>query len=506
MSKTSEWSAAKRKLRASLVLALIYPLAVSVGLIGCRSLNSTQSSAPSALDENNINLIFVSSPDLDYHAPGDIQPDKANLTPQGLNRSLLMATYLKQQVLGAKNVTQIIALAPMTHLQTANAYPDMTAIGYIQPFALLNQETLLIDKSPTGPTFTANSQALKVAYPSSASLPGGVAAPQFGYSTTCSGLDYYNNGGCNDALVSRIIDKNRAGYHVFSAPWKTIRDLLATANTRYRYNLNLPSEYLGPNYIYAISIAPSGSVSLVTYDSHLSPLTTYPLLPAPVPRAACTHLLQAQFSAKRIGGVDGVTVPATINKNQTLYIVRHAEAHPDTTFQFENGNFVAAGLWRALDLTNALAGKIKPQVVYSIDPSQWYTAPLSGEDVSYVRASLTVLPYAIDHNLPYHLVSGFSLFGDGVGPLTSNYFFTGGKFSDRTVLLAWESQRVLPLIKALLDSYGGSNLPPLPARWLGDDYNTIWTVRLDAQGNLTVDNDLCEGIDSARLPATAPPF
>jgi hypothetical protein len=31
-------------------------------------------------------------------------------------------------------------------------------------------------------------------------------------------------------------------------------------------------------------------------------------------------------------------------------------------------------------------------------------------------------------------------------------------------------------------------------------------VTLDAQGNLTVDNALCEGIDSAKLPVTAPQF
>jgi hypothetical protein len=31
-------------------------------------------------------------------------------------------------------------------------------------------------------------------------------------------------------------------------------------------------------------------------------------------------------------------------------------------------------------------------------------------------------------------------------------------------------------------------------------------VQLDAQGNLSVDNSLCEGIDSASLPATPPLF
>jgi hypothetical protein len=31
-------------------------------------------------------------------------------------------------------------------------------------------------------------------------------------------------------------------------------------------------------------------------------------------------------------------------------------------------------------------------------------------------------------------------------------------------------------------------------------------VKTDAEGNLTVNNALCEGIDSTALPDTAPPF
>ena len=444
-------------------------------LIGCSNSNS-----PASLDAKNINLIFVASPDLAYQALGDIAPDTANLTSQGLNRSLMMATYLKQQVLGGNNVTRIYALSPMTHLQTSNNYPDMTSIGYIQQFALLNQETLPIDTTPNGATYTANSYPLNVSYPSKGSLPGGVVEQKSGYSVKSSGLDFNNSGGINDTLVSRIIDNKTAGYHVFSAPWETIRDLLTNTNTRNGYNLNLPSKYMGPNYVYVISIPLSGSARLVTYNSNLNPPTTYPQPPSPVPSAACTHSLQSEFRATRTGGVDGVTVPANSNKNQTIYIVRHAEAHPDATFKFENGNFVAAGQWRALDLPNALRGKMTPQAVYSIDPAQWFPAPMSKKEVSYVRPSLTVLPYAIANNLPYYLVSSFLLFDDSAARFASNFFFTGGKFSDQTVLLAWESQSIMPLIKALLDSYGGSNLPTLPVAWLGDDYNTCLLYTSDA--------------------------
>jgi hypothetical protein len=37
-------------------------------------------------------------------------------------------------------------------------------------------------------------------------------------------------------------------------------------------------------------------------------------------------------------------------------------------------------------------------------------------------------------------------------------------------------------------------------------HHSVWTVTLEAKGNLTVDNDVCEGIDSMALPAMAIPF
>ena len=97
---------------------------------------------------------------------GDINPSTANLSNQGLQRSLLMATYLKQQLLGGINVTEIHTLAPTTHLQTANNYPDMAAIGFIQQFALLNRTTV-------GGT-TANSFPIGVSY-GAGSVPSGVS-------------------------------------------------------------------------------------------------------------------------------------------------------------------------------------------------------------------------------------------------------------------------------------------------------------------------------------------
>jgi hypothetical protein len=140
-------------------------------LAGCSS--SSGLDAPAPLSKQNINLVFVLSPDLTDSAPGDVNQTTANLTNQGLNRSLMMASYLREQVLGKQNVNGIYAVAPMTHLQTANNLPDMASMGAIQQFAMLNQFTQPLLGSVTTAT-AANSFPLNVSYAASTVLPSGV--------------------------------------------------------------------------------------------------------------------------------------------------------------------------------------------------------------------------------------------------------------------------------------------------------------------------------------------
>jgi hypothetical protein len=328
-------------------------------------------------------------------------------------------------------------------------------------------------------------------------------------------LVFNDTTGDNVALVTRIIQENVPGFYVFSAPWETTSALLANIKTTKGYNLNLPTTYTGPNLVYVISIAPSGDASLVTLDSKLDPPATYPVLPGPpLVSASCTQ--QNYFSYTRTGGVNGVVIPANINTNQTVYMIRHAEAHPVSGW--DDGNFIGAGQWRALALPNflpnALRGQPSPTVVYSVDPAQSFNFFDNIIGLSYVRPSLTVLPYAIANNLPYYLAASFSINinpnDDAAAQNTIDFFFTssnsaGVNLSNQTVLLAWEHEHFPPLITKLLQSYRGSITVPALS-WPPEDYDTIWTVRLDAKGNLTVDNALCEGINSAKLPSTAPQF
>lgn len=470
-------------------------LALPLTLLTACGGGSAGSMTPGPLDAGNTNLIFVVSPDLAYQAPGDISPATANLTSQGLQRSLLMATYLREQVLGGRNVTAITALEPMTHLQTANGYPDLAAMEFIQQFALLNPFSMP-GAGPGTALYTGNSFPLNGSY-GAGPVPAGVAPPAVP-SLGCQGLVFNDSNGDNEALAKAIISANVPGFYVFSAPWETVAATLAGLNGIGGHRLDLPAAYQDPNHVYALSISPQGVPSLVSYDAKLAPPATYPALPAPV--APATVPMQAPFALSRTGGV-----PAGSNTNETLYLIRHVEAHPSSGY--EDGNYVAAGQWRALALPAALRGKILPDLVYAIDPSQ--AIPLSqlepgANNVSYVRPALTVEPYAIANDLPVKLVSSLELILPDSPQQTSDFFFTGGTFSNRVILVAWEHEHIPPTVNALLASYQSSGATA-PA-WPDDDYDTIWRIVLDSQGNVTVDNALAEGIASASLPATAPAF
>ena len=109
------------------------------------------------------------------------------------------------------------------------------------------------------------------------SEPDGVVAPSPSYPCpACQGIDFNDTGGDNDTLLAGIVSARTPGYYVFSAPWETTQNLLASLNALEQSSLSLPSTYQGPNTIYAVSITPSGTASLTTYNSNLKPPNTYP--------------------------------------------------------------------------------------------------------------------------------------------------------------------------------------------------------------------------------------
>ena len=501
---------------------------VLVTFAGCGTSANPVAPTPAPLAAGNINLIFVVSDDLDYQAGGDVDPVTANLTAQGLQRTLLMAPYLQQNVLGNVNVTSIYALEPMTHLQTTSGYPDMAALEMVQQFALFNQFTMYSDLQLDNPS-SGNSFPINVSY-ALGSVPSGVAMPSpLAPCPLCQGIDYNDLDSENETLLAGIVNAKVPGYYVFSAPWEPTHNLLENFNTFEKYHLRVPSSYQDPNHIYAISITPAGNASLATYDSKLTPSNTYPALD-PVPAlSACKY---ASFT------LGATAASSTLNKNETVYFIRHANAHP--TGYFSDGNYVAAGQWRALYLgvaiPRALQGLPQPTHIYSLDPAQ--VTPNAGYSASgptsfsHNTLALTAEPYAIASGLPYSLVSSFLLTDSNVAQETSDYYFQGGQFNNQTILVAWEHGNIPLILAALLNgSYTNlsSNTPdntpaltlPIPTapatsttpttlpaalQWDPNDYDSIWTITLDGSGNLKANNSLCEGIDSKLLPAWAPQF
>lgn len=433
-----------------------------------------------------INLIFVVSEDVAYQSSGDVNPNTANLTSQGLERSLLTGTYLHQLV-GSTSVNGIYVLTPMTHLQTANNYPDVAAAETVEQFSALTQVTMSTIYPGYGSPLTTTG------YPLNASAPSDSCA-------SCQGLDFADQGGDNEALVNGILAANASGSYVFSAPWETTSSLLARINQQKSYNLALPTSYQGANTIYVVSIS-GGSATLTAHNSNANPSSTYPTLQQ-VPTGACAQ--QQPFNIAVNGGVGGAQIPAGTNTNQTLYIIRHAEAHPQGSF--DDGNYVGTGQWRALALPSVLGGRIHPTQVYAIDPATPISGTQSSSGVStwsYVRPALTVEPYAIAYNLPFRLAEGFDW---SSGPASSNFFFNGGGFSNSSVLLGWEHGAIPVMVGALISSYFPQGGAPATPDWPENDYDSMWTVTLDGQGNLAVNNSVCEGIPSAALPAAAPQF
>ena len=142
----------------------------------------------------------------------------------------------------------------------------------------INQIALSSSTGPEYLPYTGNSYPINVSYAPSMPLPSGVATP-IASCPNCQGLDFADQGGDNESLVTGIIAADVPGFYVFSAPWETTTSLLANVNSLEHYNLTLPASYAGPNIFYAISITPSGSASISTFNSNLKPPSTYPVLP-----------------------------------------------------------------------------------------------------------------------------------------------------------------------------------------------------------------------------------
>ena len=317
--------------RALVVRSLLFALTLTL-FAGCGGSAAPDPPAPAPLSAGDVNLIFVVSEDLAFQAPDDINLQTANLTSKGLQRSLLLASFLKQRVLGGGNATGVYAVEPMTHLQTPNEYPDMVALETVQQFAMLNQIDMF---DGGGHTYTGHSYPINASY-GPGFVPSGVAPPTpLAPCANCQGLDFKDQGNNNEALLHGIINAKTPGYYVFSAPWETTQDLLARINHQEGYKFAIPASYAGPNYVYAISITPSGAASLTLQRQAES---AFLLSVAVLRRRSPLPATRKHISDQSQGRRERRYRSCRINTNETVYMIRHAEAHPKSWW--EDGNYV----------------------------------------------------------------------------------------------------------------------------------------------------------------------
>lgn len=448
-----------------------------------------------ALNSDKINFIFVTSPDLKFHDTDDIQKINTNLTVQGLNRSFKIASFIKDEILAQQNITKIFTIQPLSHIQ--NGYPDMTSLEFIEQFAMLNESTHDLTKR-LGGKVSANSTSLNASYEPS-NMPNiiEIKASQY-FCNDCNGVNFQNS---NINYIQKIIESKQTGFYLFSMPWEVVSKMISNTNKYFNYKLSIPTKFKSSNLIYTISIDPNNTnvANFTTYDSRIKPDSTYPQIDNQISTNNPCKAKVFDINATK-------SIYPNINKNQTVYFVRHAEAHPNGT-KYDNGNFVAAGQWRALAMPLILKDKIKPSVVVSLDPSQIINEQGSNGLYSYVGPSLTVQPYAIYNNLPFKLAN--SVYWSDPS-LAIRYLFYNKEFDNQTILVGWEHLNTAELMRRMLSENFQTNLTAEEinaiVQWEYNDYDSIWVIKTDKNGNLNFNNQICQGIDSALLPVIAPKF
>ena len=234
------------------------------------------------------------------------------------------------------------------------------------------------------------------------------------------------------------------------------------------------------------------------YATGLIPDTRYPDIALPPLLPSCGA--QTKFSVPAPQGLKAYA-------NQSVYFVRHVEAHP--TANFENGNYVCQGQWRALGSTEILLRKMggqRPDYVFTSSPN----APIGGCDqpCSYVRPTLTVAPFATRNDMALSLAS---FPWSGYQDLATSLFDASSPLFPHTkdgarILVGWEHGNIEKAVKYLVGTVyqNPAKAKDIPA-WNYQDYDTIWKLETDVRGNLTFSND-CEQIPTPALPSTCPAF
>ena len=290
-------------------------------------------------------------------------------------------------------------------------------------------------------------------------------------------------------FINRILAGNPRGIYVMAMPRTMIRELV-TALTGTHIEV-------GSRHQYFVISGRTHAFKVTTYTDHIDNVKSFPRVALP-PRAACMEK-SVRIPVKAPRG----WLPY---KSQTVYFVRHVEAHPNSTF--ENGNYVCRGQWRALGANSILLTLMHghvPNYVFTSDPTDIIGC---ARPCSYVRASLTVAPFAIQHHLTLTLAQ--FQWGDAIDLAQALFNQRSPYFhhpsSGSIILVGWEHAHIRKAVTYLLSSmYGNAKAAKNLPKWGFHDYDTVWVLSTDKRGNLTFQST-CEGIRTVTLPSTCPAF
>jgi hypothetical protein len=149
---------------------------------------------------------------------------------------------------------------------------------------------------------------------------------------------------------------------------------------------------------------------------------------------------------------------------ETIVAIRHGEKPPGGL-----GNLSCRGLNRALALPNVLLSKYgKPEFIFAPNP----TEKVDGGKF-YVRPLVTIEPTAIRCQLPVNTAYGYSQIDQLADELKKP------AYGHALVFVTWEHLFLDKFAQSMVKSYGGD--PKQVPSWLGDDYDTIFVLRITHQ-------------------------
>ncbi len=160
---------------------------------------------------------------------------------------------------------------------------------------------------------------------------------------------------------------------------------------------------------------------------------------------------------------------------ETILFVRHAEKAPAGL-----GQLSCKGLNRALALPGVIARRYgRPDAIFAPNPAE--QKPDGTGSFDYVRPLATVEPAAIRFALPVHADFGFTATDRLRAALLDP------SLRDALVLVAWEHHQLNDLVPAMVKALGGDPTPV--TAWIGADFDTIWKVTIERDGERTTHVD-----------------